>query len=265
MDLQVQEPVQEQLEVSQPAITQTEEAPLVTVGMLAEQPESVPDKFANQSVDKFVKSYTEMEKEYSKTKAQMKDMEERAKRVEALEAELTRQQNQFQQHANQYTQTQNNIPVQNNKDEFKELWEQDPGLAVKQGLQNIERKVEAKFQEDQFFKAYNEMKSTIPDFAELEPVMTQLAPEVKGLFREEALLSPATLRALYLAAKGYTADQRNKAAVSRGMEEASKLQREKNAVMSEGPTSSAPAVNPANLSLDQLRSYLIENGIAKPG
>lgn len=247
---------------------QGEEAPVIAIDRIAGEPDLIPEKFKGKSIDEFVNSYKSLESEFTKTKKQFGELETKAQEAERLKSELDavkqqqallQQQNQvFMQQQSQYSQAPKN-------DVFNELWENNPADAVKKALQAVQHNIEQKINSREVVNYYNQLKNNVPDFAELEPIMEKvsqvLAPSVDASFRN----SPAALDTMYYIAKGLKADELAKKAANKGMEEARHLQTEKNAAMSEGSSSPAPAKDFNVMSATEMRQYLIDHKIAQPG
>lgn len=243
---------------------QSEEAPVVTVDRISGEPEIIPEKFKGKSIDDFMKSYNAMESEYSKTKNKIGELETKAQEAERLRQENEQLRLYQQQNQQLFQAQQQQAPVQQ-VNAFDELWEKDPGEAVKQSIAAIYQDVNGKLKAKEVESHYAYMKQNIPDFADLEPVMTNIAQRNAQHMDPNFRNSPDALNLLYLAAKGLKADETAKMAAQKGMQEAHRIQNEKFASMSEGPSSPAPAQDFSKLSLAEQRQYLIDHKLVQPG
>jgi hypothetical protein len=211
-------------------VENAQNTPILTKGIgpeLLDQAESnLPEKFKGKSVYDVAESYSSLESEFSRTKAQVKELEEKARKAEMYEQMLAQQQVQTQQPI----QTQQIDPNQ----EFNQLWEQDPALAVKSGMGRLEQKLQYAMQDLELKSNYERAKSSYSDFNELEPVMKQIATELLPLVKADQVSNPVTLDVLYALARAKTEDARVRRAQESGMQQAAQARREKSAAYMEG-------------------------------
>lgn len=234
-------------------VENSQNTPILTKGIgpeLLDQAESnLPEKFKGKSVYDVAESYSSLESEFSRTKAQVKELEEKARKAEMYEQLLAQQQAQTQQPI----QTQQIDPNQ----EFNQLWEQDPALAVKSGMGRLEQKLQYAIQDLELKNAYDRASKTYPDFMELEPVMKQIAVELLPLVRSDQVGNPVTLDVLYNVARARTEDARLRRAQENGAQRAQESRRERNAAYMEGSTPvSSSQKNFEDLSLEEMAREL---------
>lgn len=257
---------QENLGVVAPEISTEQEAPIV-VDRIAGEPDLVPEKFKGKTIDDVFTSYKSLESEYSKTKSKIGELESKAQEAERLKQELefAQRQQALLQQQNQLFMSQGPAQTAPQKDRFNELWEHDPANAVKQAIYSVQQNIEQKLNQRETVSHYQRLKQSLPDFTELEPVMEQVSQQLAPFIDPSVRSSPVVLDTMYYIAKGIKADETAKKAVNKGMEEARKVQAEKNAAISEGPSSHMPAKDFSSMSTEEMRQYLIDSKIAQPG
>ena len=237
------------------AETPIQEAPVMSQNIeTVEQPLVIPEKFKGKGVEDILKSYTHLESEHTKARQQMSELQAKASRAEQLEAALVQQQQlQAMQQAS--------VPVQSttvSQDDFMQVWERDPAMAVKLRTEQAERKMEYRLNAMETQRHYLDAKSRYPDFAELEPIMVQDAQQIlsSGIIPADKMNSPAVIDYLYYAARGRTIDQRMQEAKQQGMKDAQRLHNEKLSAYSEGSTPSQGTIRPEDLTASELEKLI---------
>lgn len=238
----------------QEAYSAPEPQPIFSKGIgpesILEADASLPEKFKGKSIYDVAESYSSLESEFSKTKSQMKELEEKAKRAEMYEQAIAAQQ--FQQQA-QPVHTQQMDPTQ----DFNALWERDPALATQTSIHRVEQKLQYALQDLELKNAYDKASKSYPDFMELEPVMKQIAVELLPLVRSDQVGNPVTLDVLYNVARARTEDARLRRAQENGMQRAQESKRERNAAYMEGSTPvGSSQKNFEELSLEEMARAL---------
>lgn len=233
-----------------------QEAPVMsqesTIETAQEQPLTIPEKFRGKGIEDVLKSYTHLEGEHTRTRQKMSELETKAARAEQLEAALAQQQMQMQMPVQSSPVQSTTLPAE----DFIQEWERDPARAVLNRTERAEKKMENMLNAMNTSRYYHDVKSKLPDFAELEPLMVSYATQMANLVGPEKMNNPQVIDALYYMARGATVDQRTQQAQKQGMVEAQKLQREKMSAFSEGATPPQGSVRPEDLSASELEKLI---------
>lgn len=236
-------------EVVTPEVQTEQEAPIATSE--SEQPLMIPEKFRGKDLKDVVNSYVNVEKQWRQTQNTNKELEERAIKAEQQAALLQQQQTQVQPQPIHST-----TPEISEEEQFMKDWEENPATATLKRTQRAERKIDNHQRNVQTTNYYNQVKTQLPDFVELEPVMIQLAQQAASFVSPDKLNSPEMVNALYLMARGQAVDTRLAKAKENGIQEAKQLNREKAAAFSEGTSAPGKMTRFDELSLEEMRALL---------
>ena len=210
---------------------------------------SVPDKFVGKPTHEIITSYTNLESEHGKTKEEIRQLRERAERLE-------NQNLQYQSMLNE-TRTRRE-PEHSVEDPFQEItrkWDDDPLQATLTGLQTIEERVESKFTATQAAARYEQAKNDgehYPGFKELEPKMIENAQRLARYVNPKYVNSPEMVDLLY---KVTLAENGLPESVMNQVNERVRVEQEKNAATMEG-ASTTKSVNLNELSLAEMREAI---------
>lgn len=104
---------------------------------------------------------------------------------------------------------------------------------------------------------YQQQKQTNPDYARREPIMQQLALELKDLVKPEHLASVKVLQALDMMSRGFDIEHYSKQAVERSQKEGLSVKNEKRHAQSESASSQGDSsVKFSSLSLADMEKAL---------
>lgn len=234
-------------------VTQVQETPVHSTESSQEQSFMIPDKFRGKDLKDVVNSYVNVESQWKKTQSENQELKERAERAEQQAALLAQQQRQpakVEQPVHSTTLSE--------EEAFRQDWEKDPEKATLNRTLRAERKIENHIKSLETQNYYNSVKTTLPDFVELEPIMMDLAEKAyaSGLVNPDKLNSPEMINTLYYTARGMAVDRKIAQAREAGAAEAKKLTQEKSSAFSEGSSAPGQMTRFEDLSLEEMKALL---------
>lgn len=230
----------------------------------SEQPlkseEEVPEKFAGKPAHEVIRAYQELERKLGGLASEKAQERQRAEVLEARLRDLEARSYQPQQHYSQPRQEEDPVALLDSPE-----WEQDPRAVIKKSMQGITQRVRQEVQQQQAYRQYNEMmeyyskqKQENPDFARREAIMQQLATQLAGVVKPEALNSLPVLKALDLMSKGMDISYYEQQAIERAKKDGLSRREEKRNAYSEssGSPSASHGKRAKDMSVEELEALL---------
>lgn len=154
-------------------------------------------------------------------------------------------------------------PVQERKtvdQQYDELWEADPKVAVQSYVNNAIGTVAQQQQYNQTVSYYEQLKSGQvkgkEDFSKLEPEMIKVAQELSPYIKPELALHPKTIDYVYEVTKSRTSTGREKEFSSATKRAAQKIEEKELAFMESSSGNSPDEVDFRTLSQEEMRKQL---------
>lgn len=147
---------------------------------------------------------------------------------------------------------------------FADELTQDPEAALELRMRKIVNEVKGDVRASEFKRAYDERKKN-SEFAELEPIMTELATQYGDMITNNGMQNdPRLLDILHLAARGIKAAEVVKKAEALGIEKGKETSRQKNKARVEGPssTSKGKKLDISKLSASEMKAALQKGDLA---
>lgn len=146
---------------------------------------------------------------------------------------------------------------------FADELSQDPEKALEHRMKKVVSEVETSIKASEFKRAYeSRISDKNSDFAELEPIMTQIAVSYGDMIMSEGLQNdPRLLDILHLAARGIKAAELAKKAESKGVKKGEEIHRKKGKARVEGSsgTGKAKKIDTSRLTASEMKA-LIQKG-----
>ncbi len=199
----------------------------------------IPQKFVGKSAVDVIQAYKELEKDRGRLAQQLGDSR---KDKEGLEARY-RQSESERMAAYNEVKAPKQVTLQDDEDPisaFDSKFETDPKEAIRDAIKSVSKS----FKDQDFKKSmseatayYQQQKQNNPDYARREPIMQQLALELKDLVKPEHLASVKVLQALDMMSRGFDIEHYSKQAVERSQKEGLSVKNEKRHAQSESASS----------------------------
>ena len=199
----------------------------------------IPQKFVGKSAIDVIQAYKELEKDRGRLAQQLGDSR---KDKEGLEARYRQSENE-RMVAQSEVRSPKQVTLQDDEDPisaFDSTFEADPRGAIREAIKSVSGGFQKRDQKEALRDAtsyYQQQKQNNPDYARREPIMQQLAQELKDIIKPEHLASVKMLQALDVMSRGFDIEHYSKQAVERSQKEGLSVKNEKRHAQSESASS----------------------------